>query len=122
MHRITLIPGDGIGPEVTRAACEIVLASGAQVEFEEVPAGQRGEREYGTPLPSAVFDSIGQTHLALKGPTATPFGGTYRVPIERKDANGIPVKRSYPSIAIALRKELGLFVNVRPIKRYPGVE
>jgi isocitrate dehydrogenase (NAD+) len=121
LHRITLIPGDGIGPEVTRAACDIVLASGAQVEFEEVLAGQRAEREFGTPLPSAVFDSIDATRLALKGPTRTPFGGDYRVPIERRDATGRLERRSHPSIAIALRKELGLFVSVRPIKKYPGV-
>ena len=74
MQRITLILGDGIGPEVTRAACDIALASGAQIEFEEVLAGQRAERELGTPLPAAVFDSIGANHVALKGPTATPFG------------------------------------------------
>ena len=91
MHRITLIPGDGIGPEVTRAARDIVLASGASVEFEEVPAGQRAEQDYGTPLPPAVFDSIAATHVALKGPTATPFGGTYRVHIERKDAKGVVI-------------------------------
>jgi isocitrate dehydrogenase (NAD+) len=121
LHRITLIPGDGIGPEVTRAACDIVLASGAPVGFEEVLAGQRAEREAGTPLPAAVFDSIAATCLALKGPTQTPFGGDYRVQIERKDAIGGVEKRTYPSIAIALRKELGLFVNVRPIKKYPGV-
>jgi isocitrate dehydrogenase (NAD+) len=122
VHRITLIPGDGIGPEVTRAACDIALASGAQVQFVEVLAGQRAEKEVGTPLPASVFESIGETHVALKGPTATPFGGDYRVSIQRKDASGVMEKRSYASVAIALRKELGLFVNVRPIKRYPGVE
>jgi isocitrate dehydrogenase (NAD+) len=121
VHKITLIPGDGIGPEVTRAACEILGASGAAVEFEEVPIGQRAEREVGTPLPAAVFDSIEKTRLALKGPTQTPFGGDYRIHIERKDAGGSVEKRSYPSIAIALRKELGLYVNVRPVKNYPGV-
>lgn len=121
MHVITLVPGDGIGPEVTRAARDIVVASQAAVQFEEVPAGQRAEREAGTPLPAAVFDSIARTRLALKGPTQTPFGGDYRIHIERRDARGELEKRSYPSITIALRKELGLFVNVRPIKSYPGV-
>lgn len=121
MHRITLIAGDGIGPEVARAAREVVLASGARVEFEEVLAGQRAERELGTPVPAAVFESIVRTKLALKGPTQTPFGGDYRIHIERKDASGKPEKRSYPSIAIALRKELRLFVSVRPIKNYPGI-
>ena len=121
MRAITLIPGDGIGPEVIASTREIVLASGAQVRFEETIAGQRAEREQGTPLPRAVFDSIDSTQLALKGPTQTPFGGDYRVHIERADKSGKVGKRSYPSISIALRKELGLFVNVRPVKNYPGV-
>ncbi|MCW5603421.1 MAG: isocitrate/isopropylmalate dehydrogenase family protein [Burkholderiales bacterium] len=121
MHRITLIPGDGIGPEVTAAARDIVLASGAKVEFREVVAGMRAERESGTPLPTGVFDAVTETKIALKGPTQTPFGGTYRIYVERTDAAGQAGKRDYPSIAIALRKELGLFVNVRPIKNYPGV-
>jgi len=56
-----------------------VLASGAAVRFEEVAAGLRAEREAGTPLPLAVFDSIDRTRLALKGPTQTPFGGSYRI-------------------------------------------
>jgi isocitrate dehydrogenase (NAD+) len=112
MHRVTLIPGDGIGPEVTAAACRVVLAAGAQIEFDEVVAGQRGEREAGAPLPPAVFASVRRNKVALKGPTQTPFGGTYRVDVE---------DRSYPSIAIALRKELKLYVNVRPIKNYPGI-
>ncbi|MBI4195696.1 MAG: isocitrate/isopropylmalate dehydrogenase family protein [Betaproteobacteria bacterium] len=121
MHNVTLIPGDGIGPEVTGATRDVVLASGAAVRFEEVLAGQRAEREAGAPLPAAVFDSIARTRLALKGPTQTPFGGDYRIHIERKDAEGRLETRSYPSIAIALRKELGLYVNVRPVRNYPGV-
>jgi isocitrate dehydrogenase (NAD+) len=121
MRAITLIPGDGIGPEVTAAARAVVLASGAQVAFEEVIAGERAEREHGTPLPRAVFDSIDRTRLVLKGPTQTPFGGDYSVHIERADAGGKVAKRIHPSIPIALRKELGLFVNVRPVKKYPGV-
>ena len=121
MRTITLIAGDGIGPEVTRAAREVVQASGAAVEFEEVVAGQRAEREHGTPLPRAVFDSIDRTRLVLKGPTQTPFAGDYRVAIDRADTAGKPAKRSYPSIAIALRKELNLFVSVRPVRNYPGV-
>jgi isocitrate dehydrogenase (NAD+) len=120
VRTVTLIPGDGIGPEVTAAAQAVVLASGAAVSFEEVVAGQRAEREHGTPLPKAVFDSIDRTKLALKGPTQTPFGGDYRVNIERADGPRV-AKRTHPSIAIALRKELGLFVNVRPVKKYPGV-
>lgn len=121
MRAITLIAGDGIGPEVSAAARAVVLASGADVRFEEVIAGKRGEEEHGTPLPRAVFDSIARTRLALKGPTQTPFGGDYRVSVERPDAAGGTARRSHPSIAIALRQELGLFVNVRPVKNYPGV-
>lgn len=121
MQKITLIPGDGIGPEVTRAAREVVAASGASVAFDEVLIGQRAEREAGTPLPVSVFDSIATTRLALKGPTQTPFGGDYRIHIERKDSAGHVERRSYPSVAIALRKELGLYINVRPVKNYPGV-
>jgi isocitrate dehydrogenase (NAD+) len=121
MRQITLIAGDGIGPEVTRAACEVVLASGAAVAFEEVAAGRRTEEACGTPLPRAVFDSVDRTRVALKGPTRTPFGGDYRVTVERTDAAGGIVERSYPSIAIALRRELRLYVNVRPIKSYEGV-
>jgi isocitrate dehydrogenase (NAD+) len=121
MRAITLIPGDGIGPEVAAAARDVVLASGAPVRFEEVVAGERAEREHGTPLPRAVFDSIDRTRLVLKGPTQTPFGGDYRVNIERADAGGKVARRSHPSIPLALRKELGLFVNVRPIRKYPGV-
>jgi isocitrate dehydrogenase (NAD+) len=121
VRTITLIAGDGIGPEVSAAARAVVVASGADVRFEDVIAGKRAERECGTPLPSAVFDSIRRSGLALKGPTQTPFGGDYRVSVERPDAAGKPAKRSHPSISIALRQELGLFVNVRPVKNYPGV-
>ncbi len=121
MHRVTLIPGDGIGPEVTAAARAVVEASGASVEFEAVLSGQAAEKQAGTPLPPAVFESLGRTCLAMKGPTATPFGGSYRVEVERPDADGRLQKRSYPSVAITLRKELGLFVNLRPIKNYPNV-
>ncbi|HEV7393665.1 MAG TPA: isocitrate/isopropylmalate dehydrogenase family protein, partial [Burkholderiales bacterium] len=121
MHRVTLIPGDGIGPEVTSAARAVVEASGADVAFEPVLAGQEAEKAMGTPLPSAVFESIARTKVVLKGPTYTPFGGNYRVRVERPDAQGKIEQRSYPSLAITLRKELGLFVNLRPIKNYPNV-
>ena len=121
MRRITLIAGDGIGPEVMSAARSVVEASGAQVAFEEVIAGQRAEKEHGTPLPRAVFDSIEATNIALKGPTQTPFSGDYQITIERRDPQTGSAKRTYPSISIALRRELGLFVNVRPIKNYPGI-
>ena len=121
MHRVTLVSGDGIGPEVTAAARAVVEASGAAVEFEKVLCGQEAEKETGTPLPPAVFESIERNKLVMKGPTYTPFGGSYRVAVERPDANGKTGRRSYPSVAITLRKELGLYVNLRPIKNYPNV-
>ncbi len=121
MQNVTLIPGDGIGPEVTASARDIVLASGAAVAFEEVAAGLKEGERTGTPLSNAVFESIAHNKIVLKGPTATPFGGDYRVRIERKNSKGAMETRSHPSVAIALRKELGLYVNVRPIRNYPGV-
>lgn len=115
-----MVPGDGIGPEVVGATCAIIKASGAKVEFEEALVGQRAEKEQGTPLPASVLESIERNKLALKGPTQTPFGGNYRIRIERM-RSGREWRADYPSIAIALRKELQLYVNVRPIKNYPGV-
>ena len=120
MNKVTVVPGDGIGPEVVGATCAIIKASGAKVEFEEALVGLRAEKEFGTPLPVSVLESIERNKLALKGPTQTPFGGNYRINIERMK-DGKESRADYPSIAIALRKELKLFVNVRPIKNYPGV-
>ena len=115
-----MVPGDGIGPEVVSATCAVIRAAGAKVEFEEALVGLRAEKEFGTPLPASVLESIERNKLALKGPTQTPFGGNYRIHIERV-REGREWRADYPSIAIALRKELKLFVNVRPIKNYPGV-
>jgi isocitrate dehydrogenase (NAD+) len=120
LNKVTVVPGDGIGPEVVGATCAIIKASGAKVEFEEALVGLRAEKEFGTPLPVSVLESIERNKLALKGPTQTPFGGNYRINIERMK-DGKESRADYPSIAIALRKELKLFVNVRPIKNYPGV-
>lgn len=116
MQAVTLIAGDGVGPEVMRAAREVVLAAGAEIDFREALAGERAFEELGTPLPQATLDSMRATRVALKGPTYTPFGGDYRVRVE-----GPAGERSYPSVAIALRRELELFASVRPVKSYPGV-
>jgi isocitrate dehydrogenase (NAD+) len=113
MHRVTLIPGDGIGPEVTQSARDIVAATGIGLEWEVVEAGMRAGNEGGHPLPPAVFESIARNRIAVKGPTQTPFGDAY--PVQVGD-------RVYPSVAIALRKELKLFVNVRPARNYPGIK
>lgn len=123
MNQVTLIPGDGIGPEVTSATVEVIEAAGVKIKWEKVEAGAKAEAEFGTPLPDHVLSSMAQNKVALKGPTTTPFGGSYAVKVTwegnpRYEAGTV---RSYPSISVALRKELGLFANVRPAKNYPGI-
>jgi isocitrate dehydrogenase (NAD+) len=103
-HLITLIPGDGIGPEVADATVRAVDASGAQVEWERVDAGATALEEYGQLIPDEVFASLEVTHVGLKGPTATPIGGGHQ------------------SINVALRKKLGLYVNFRPVRMLPGLK
>ena len=119
-REIVLIPGDGIGPEVTRAAREVIDAAGVAVKWVEGLAGAAAEREAASPLPEATIEAIRRHAVALKGPTATPFGGDYRITFEGHRTDGSA--RSYPSITVALRKELGLYVNVRPVKNYPGIK
>jgi isocitrate dehydrogenase (NAD+) len=118
-HDIVLVPGDGIGPEVTAAARRVVDAAGVAVRWIDGPAGLEAVRVTGTPLPEPTVEVIRRARVALKGPTATPFGGSYRISFEGDARDGSP--RSYPSVTVALRKELALFVNVRPVRSYPGI-
>ena len=103
-HSITLIPGDGIGPEVADATVRAVDATGVAIEWDRVDAGIKAEQETGKFLPDSVFDSLNRTHVGLKGPVATPI------------ASG------HPSVNVALRKKLDLYVNFRPIKMLPGLK
>ena len=103
-HQITLIPGDGIGPEVAEATVRAVAATGVAVEWERVEAGARALAEYGELIPDDVFASIEANGVGLKGPTATPIGGGHQ------------------SINVALRKKLGLYVNFRPVRMLPGLK
>jgi isocitrate dehydrogenase (NAD+) len=103
-HQITLIPGDGIGPEVAEATVRAVEATGAKVEWECVEAGLRALTKYGQLIPDDVFASLECTRVGLKGPTATP------------------IARGHQSINVALRKKLGLYVNFRPIRMLPGLK
>src|ERR1700722_1795999 len=103
-HKITLIPGDGIGPEVADATARAVEATGVAVEWERVDAGLAAEKATGQYLPETVFESLGRTHLGLKGPVGTPI------------ASG------HPSVNVALRKRLNLFVNFRPVRMLPGLK
>lgn len=119
-HDIVLVSGDGIGPEVTAAARRVVDAAGVAVRWVDGLAGLDAVAVAGTPLPEATVDAIRQAGVALKGPTATPFGGSYRIVFDGAGSDGSP--RSYPSVTVALRKELGLFVNVRPVRSYHGID
>lgn len=104
MTKVTLIPGDGIGPEITDATVKIIEASGADIEFEEVYAGVTALEKYGDILPSATTDSIGKNSVALKGPLTTPLGGGFR------------------SVNVQLRKIFDLYANVRPAKNFAGIK
>ena len=103
-HRVTLIPGDGIGPEVVAAARRTVDASGVAIQWEEHEAGGDVINRFGTPLPDATVDSIRSTGVALKGPITTPVGS------------------GFGSVNVQLRKTLDLFANFRPAKSIPNVE
>ncbi|NHM28301.1 isocitrate dehydrogenase (NAD(+)) [Desulfofundulus sp. TPOSR] len=102
-HKVTLIPGDGVGPEIAQAARRVIDASGANIEWEVVEAGEALIPQYGTPLPGYVLDSIRRNRVALKGPITTPVGGGFR------------------SVNVTLRQELNLYANVRPARTLPGI-
>ena len=102
-HTVTLIPGDGVGPELAEAARHVIDASGAKIEWEVQDAGLAVMEKEGTPLPDRVLDSIRKNKVALKGPITTPRGGGFR------------------SVNVALRKALDLYACLRPCKHYPGV-
>ena len=104
MYNVTLIPGDGIGPEVVDAARRVIAATGVEIDWDVQDAGAAQIEKYGTPLPQNVIDSIKKNGIALKGPVTTPSGGGFR------------------SVNVALRKEFDLYANVRPIKTYEVVE
>jgi isocitrate dehydrogenase (NAD+) len=103
MHPVTLIPGDGIGPEVTSAARFAIDATGVGIEWVERPAGAKALAEQGDLLPLSTLESIQRTRVALKGPITTPIGTGFR------------------SVNVALRQELDLFAAVRPARTLPGV-
>ncbi|MBS1849705.1 MAG: isocitrate/isopropylmalate dehydrogenase family protein [Acidobacteria bacterium] len=102
-YKITLIPGDGIGPEVTRAAVRIVEATGLKFEWESFQAGAEAYEKYHEYIPKELIESVERTHVALKGPVTTPVGG------------------GFSSINVALRKKFDLFANFRPISNLPHI-
>jgi isocitrate dehydrogenase (NAD+) len=102
-HRITLIPGDGTGPELTEATCRVLEATGVDFDWDVREAGVDVMEEAGTPLPEETLASVRENGVALKGPITTPIGTGFR------------------SVNVALRHELGLFACLRPCKSYAGV-
>ncbi|MEA3346297.1 MAG: isocitrate/isopropylmalate dehydrogenase family protein [Chloroflexota bacterium] len=102
-YKVAFIPGDGIGPEVTRAARRVLEATGVEFEWDVQRAGAEMMKERGTPLPEEVLDSIRANGVALKGPITTALGSGFR------------------SVNVAIRQRLDLYVNLRPLKTIPGV-
>ncbi|TFG69128.1 MAG: isocitrate/isopropylmalate dehydrogenase family protein [Thermomicrobiales bacterium] len=103
-YRVTLIPGDGIGPELAEATTRVLDATGIEFEWESVVAGEAAIEHHGTPLPEGVLESIRRTKVGLKGPITTPVGGGFR------------------SVNVGLRQALGLYANLRPARSMQGVE
>jgi isocitrate dehydrogenase (NAD+) len=102
-HRVTFIPGDGVGPELSEATRRVLEATGVRLDWDVQHAGADVMDEFGTPLPEPVLESIRRNGVAIKGPITTPVGTGFR------------------SVNVALRKELDLFCCLRPCKTYPGV-
>jgi isocitrate dehydrogenase (NAD+) len=102
-YKITLIPGDGIGPEVTQAAVRILEATGIKFDWEAFQAGAEAFEKYHEYIPKELTESIERTRVGLKGPVTTPIGG------------------GFPSINVALRKQFELYANFRPIRNLPHI-
>ena len=102
-YKITLLPGDGVGPEVTKATRRVLEATGIPIHWDLAVVGDTAQDMFGTPLPNYVFESIRRNKVALKGPVTTPFGTGFR------------------SVNVALRQILDLYACLRPCKTYPGV-
>ncbi len=102
-HKVTLIPGDGIGPEITGAVVRIIEAAGVDIEWESFIAGAEALSRFGDPLPQPVLESIKRNKVALKGPLTTPVG------------------TGFASVNVRLRKTLDLYANLRPVRTLPGI-
>jgi len=104
MHKVTLIPGDGIGPAIVAATTRVIEATGVKIEWDRQLAGMAAVDKYSNPLPEATIESIRQTRIALKGPLTTPVGGGYR------------------SVNVNLRQTFNLYANVRPAISFEGTD
>lgn len=104
MRNITLIPGDGIGPEITESVIKVAEAADAQIKWEIMKAGQEAVELYGCSLPDEVIESIKRNKVALKGPVATQIG------------------KGFKSVNVSLRQKLNLYANIRPVRTLPGID
>lgn len=102
-YRLTLLPGDGVGPELTEATLRVLDATGVKIDWDVQIAGEEAVEKFGTPLPDQVLESLRKNRVGLKGPITTPIGSGFR------------------SVNVALRQELDLYASVRPCKTYEGV-
>src|SRR5215831_18096210 len=102
-HTLTLIPGDGIGPEIIAATVRVIEASGVDIEWETHILGALAQEKFGTTLPASTIDSIKKNKVALKGPQMTPVG------------------KGFTSVNVGLRKALDLYANLRPVRALPNV-
>src|SRR3990172_4254559 len=102
-YTVTLVPGDGIGPEVTGAVLAILDASGVAIDWDRQTAGVEAFERTGTAMPAELLDSVRRTGVALKGPIATPIG------------------KGFTSVNVGLRKALDLYANLRPVRALPNV-
>src|SRR2546423_7088055 len=103
-HRVTLIPGDGIGPEVSAAVLRIIEAVGVKIEWDRFIVGGHAQDLSGSSLPDEVIESVRRNAIALKGPVATPIGS------------------GFESVNVRLRRTLDLYANLRPVRNLPGVQ
>src|SRR5690554_441190 len=104
MHNIVLIPGDGIGPEITNSVTRILDAAAANINWIECEAGEEAFNKHGTPLPEETIKALEKHRVALKGPLSTPVGSGFR------------------SVNVALRQKFDLYSNIRPAKSLPNID
>src|SRR5262245_63708727 len=117
MHKITVIRGDGVGPEICDATIRVIEATGVKCGWDYALIGREAEKEFGPPLPGETIEKVRSSRVALKGPVIIEKMGD-KVVISHDDHT----QRVYSNVNTALRLELGAYVNVRPLRAYEGVQ
>ncbi|MFN0112503.1 MAG: isocitrate/isopropylmalate dehydrogenase family protein [Blastocatellia bacterium] len=121
MHKITIIKGDGVGPEICDAAIRVIEATGVQCEWDFALVGGQAVKEFGSPLPTETIEKIRQSRVALKGPIIIEEMGEKVLVSHRDGFQPGQWQRVYSNVNTALRIEMGAFVNVRPLRAFEGV-